>query len=337
MKTSRPRPLATLFSAGAAALLCAGPVFAQGRYDPSAKPVCTYRVPAVPVMSGQDDTQDGLGGPEPIRYDSARGVWVDPVSGEAQTAGGEVFGHVTDAATGARFLIERGLWVDTETRQPLRDKRLNDVPYFDWRTGESVDPVSGARSPYARELLTIGASRAAAFNLRFSCLGDDLSQRIDPRTGRYLERPDGAEVDATMFPTFGESKFDRLRLTLMGDAMLPRGFPDYNNFSEDGVRERFDLTNGEGRDAVIAKLYAQLAPESAEGGGRFELLEARTYGGGIAVLVTASGLMDDAVGAEQVVVYFDTSMGGRPRLMNAGIRRICGRSGDHAGWTVEAC
>lgn len=327
--------------------------FAISAFAQSTTPqLCEYRVPTVPQWSGQDmpvasdpDFEDylaiieggGQGGPEPLLYDSRVGVWIDPVSGEAQTASGAEYGDGQDETTGARYLISRGLWVNTETRIPLRNKRLNDVPYFDWETGQSVDVGTGARSDYVPELLTIGQIRQAAYNLRYACLGDDLSQRIDPVTQRYVMRPDGATPDAMLFPTINETNFDRRIQKLDGGRDLPYGFPRYNNFTKDNVRERFDLTNGESRSDVIAKIYAQFAPESPEGGGRLTLIEQFGPEDGLAVLLTATGRLDDAVSAEQVIVFFDTSLEGRTRLMNVGYRNVCGRMGASSAWTLDRC
>jgi hypothetical protein len=139
-----------------------------------------------------------------------------------------------------------------------------------------------------------------------------------------------------MFDTIGRvGKFDE-GSAFDGDRYVPSGFPPFHHYSKEFVRENNDLVNDQSREAVVAKLYARLSPHVVQGGS-FSLHELLVDDNGRVVLITGRGLMDDAISAEQIMLFFDTSMNGRNRLMNVGVRRKCGRQGDSQAWTIGRC
>lgn len=290
------------------------------------------RVDLTSKINIEDD--DGHGMPDPLYFDSWAGVWVDPVSGLLVNDGTD-FGVTTDTETGAQFYKPRGLWVDPKTLQPKRLKRLNKFPYYDPDTHETISPETGERHPYVDSLRTIGQNRRAAHRVRYACLGDNLKMRIDPATGRYLESADGTPRDDTLFDTLNVMIDGHRIPTLTDDRYAPIGFVAYMQYDTEILRDNLGLNNGISRADAMNIIYQKFAPESPESG-TYDLREARVDDGFI-TQITARGLMDDAVSAVQILLFFDTSMKGRERLMNVGVRQKCGRSHSTQAWTRDRC
>lgn len=294
---------------------------------------CQLRTYVDPQLANPD-YEPPNGGEDPLYYDSKTGVLLDPVSGKASVHN-TTFGLTTDAKTGAKFLIGRGLWVDPKTLIPIRAKRLNNVPYYDPKTHETIDLITGDRYPYRQDLNTIGAQRTAADAIRWACLGDDLTQRIDPVTNRYLVRPDLSQIDDTLFNTYDGMPTSFKIVSFDGGRFPPPGFPQLHQYYDGIAVKAYNLNNGQSREAVMASLHNSLAPESSESG-LYQTREALIENG-VVVLVTATGLMDDAVSATQLLLFFDTSIPNRTRLMNAGVRQKCGRRHSSEAWKKDQC
>lgn len=275
------------------------------------------------------------GAESPLYFDSATGVMIDPVSGKIRSFGSE-FGIVRDAQTGARFSTTRGLWLDEKTMMPLQSKRLNSFPYYDPETNQTIDVLSGNRYPYQITLMTIGQQRTAADAIRWACLGDDLSQRIDPVTRRYLVRTNLGQVNDTLFNSYDGSPKDFKLKHFDGDRSPPSAFPTFSHFYDQTLNEFYGLKKGQSRTKVLAILYDKFAPESPEGGGQYQLHEARVRNG-LVILVTATGLLDDALSGIQFMLFFDTSLQGQTRLMNFGAREKCGRIESIGAWIKKHC
>lgn len=326
------------------ALAIAGPSQAQD-FDENGVPLftpighhCEMKLPPPNPTGNPDLRLEGNGGYDPVRYDYDLNVLVDPVSGIPDTSQGE-WGDMIDAETGAKFSMSTGLWLNPETLRPIQDKRLNDFPYYDVDTNEIIDPKTGERTAFEKALLTSGQSRMHQQNIAYACLGSDLTQRVDPKSGQYVASTRLFMPDDFDYSTIGIEFGAYSQPNGMNDVPSVNGFPRPWHFSADMGRND-DFINGMSRDEVVGKLYDRLAPETAEMG--LYTLKERRVEDGIVTVITARELGDDAVHAEQYYLYFMTDMPAKdgtfpPRLMAMGYRHKCSRRDFSAAWTTQRC